>query len=137
MSRRRFTEALVIETLYLRGVEVTCFRCGQPLRPTQKIEREHIVEIALGGADEPSNCAYSHKDCHHVVTNGSPSTTAGSSKNRIAKSRGTRAEKFEVQKPTLDADRVGQPSGRCRYCGQDPCTCPPRQKRSAFQMARR
>lgn len=84
MSRKRFSESEVIETLYSCGIDVPCYRCKEPLHG-HKIEREHITEIALGGADEPSNCAYSHAKCHKVVTDGTKATSAGSSKQRIAK----------------------------------------------------
>jgi len=85
MSRKRFTESQVIETLWYSGIRVPCSRCHELLGPLHKIEREHILEMALGGEDEPSNCTYSHKACHAVITNGTKATTAGSSKQRIAK----------------------------------------------------
>jgi 5-methylcytosine-specific restriction endonuclease McrA len=101
MSRRRFSEREVIETLIRQGVQIACYRCGVNLYPVDA-EREHVVEIALGGKDDPTNCVYSHKECHAIITNGTPATTAGSSKHRIAKTRGTRAEKFAVVKRPLD-----------------------------------
>lgn len=87
MSRKRFNEREVIETLIYQGFAISCYRCRQPFSvdPTSALEREHIVEIALGGADVPFNCAYSHKACHAEITNGTKATTAGSSKQRIAK----------------------------------------------------
>lgn len=85
MRRKRFTEAQVIETLFRSGMVIPCYRCRHPLYPSAEIEREHILEIAFGGKDEPANCAYSHKLCHAVITNGTKATTAGSSKQRIAK----------------------------------------------------
>ena len=66
---------------------IPCFRCRQAFTTGQKIEREHVHETALGGADEPENWRYSHAECHAEVTNGSKATTAGSSKHRIAKTR--------------------------------------------------
>lgn len=84
MTRRKFSEADVIETLYYCGIDVLCYRCKEPLHG-HKIEREHLTEIALGGADEPVNCAYSHADCHKIVTDGTKATSVGSSKQRIAK----------------------------------------------------
>lgn len=87
MPRRRFTERDVLEVLWHCGILVPCHRCREPLVPDTQIEREHLIEIAIGGADEPKNCAYSHKACHAIVTNGTPATTAGSSKQRIAKVR--------------------------------------------------
>lgn len=94
MSRKRFSESMVIETLARQGFPVECYRChdlvcvydgknvfwfGGP------IEREHVTEISLGGADDPSNCVYSHKACHKIITNGTKATSAGSSKHRKAK----------------------------------------------------
>ena len=95
MSRKRFSERQVIETLAWQGVYVRCFRCHAPFftpAPTggmfnlsDKIEREHIHEIALGGPDVPKNCRYSCAPCHEIITNGTKATSAGSSKQRIAK----------------------------------------------------
>lgn len=85
MTRRRFSERDVLEVLYFQhGILVNCYRCKKPLHFSDA-EREHLTEIALGGKDEPMNCAYSHKACHALVTNGTKATTAGSSKQRIAK----------------------------------------------------
>lgn len=95
MKRKRFSEREVIETLAWQGILVTCFRCRAPFytpAPTggmfnlsDKIEREHIHEVALGGPDIPKNCRYSCGPCHDKVTNGTKATSAGSSKQRIAK----------------------------------------------------
>lgn len=98
MRRKRFSEREVIETLAWQGIVVPCYRCKGPICFKDKLgdltvmnwprgfpEREHILEIALYGDDAPHNCAYSHGVCHAVVSNGTKSTTAGSSKQRIAK----------------------------------------------------
>lgn len=105
MSRRRFSEREVLEIIVCRhNVRLLCYRCGELLLPDDA-EREHIHELALGGRDHPENCVYSHKACHAIVTNGTPATSAGSSKNRIAKTKGTRAEKFAVVKLDIDKPR--------------------------------
>lgn len=57
-----------------------------------ELEREHLAEIALGGADEPANCVYSLREAHKIITDGTKATTAGSSKQRIAKVRRLRGE---------------------------------------------
>ncbi len=85
MSRRKFSERDVLAVVHHNHTTLLCYRCKKPLEPGQDIQREHLTEIAIGGADEPVNCAYSHRACHDLVTNGPPSTSAGSSKNRIAK----------------------------------------------------
>lgn len=94
MARARFTERQVLETLAWQGVFVRCHRCGEAFFGYdadddfimwRKPEREHIHEIALGGPDTPKNCRYSCSCCHATVTNGTKATSAGSSKQRIAK----------------------------------------------------
>lgn len=103
MARKRFTESEVLETLAWQGVFVCCWRCEKPFfeevpEPTDfpdictmtivrrlKPEREHVHEYALGGSDLPFNARYSCSGCHSIVTNGSKATSAGSSKQRIAK----------------------------------------------------
>ncbi len=105
MSRKRFSEREVIETLAWQGVFVCCHRCGkpffQPLNPGPqnigmahllKPEREHLHEYNLGGADKPYNCRYSCSECHSKITNGTKATSAGSSKQRIAKVKRLRGE---------------------------------------------
>jgi len=85
MSRRRFKEWEVVETLLRQGAVIKCPRTGQIMRPGDEIEREHFHEIGLGGKDEIENCFYSLKAAHNIVTNGTKATTAGSSKHKIAK----------------------------------------------------
>lgn len=104
MRRRKFKESEVLATAQLmlweqHLADILCYRCKEPLfHPILndeerivaaiaigQIEREHIIELALGGEDCHRNCVYSHQDCHDVVTNGTKATTAGSSKQRIAK----------------------------------------------------
>jgi hypothetical protein len=99
--RRKFSERDVIRTLILQGAIIRCFRTGEIITPANvgRLEREHLHELALGGNDEPSNCRYSLKSAHALVTNGTPASSVGSSKHRIAKvKRITRTKKMEVQK---------------------------------------
>jgi hypothetical protein len=101
MGRRRFTEKDVIRTLIHQGVEIRDFRTDEriTLDNVDQIEREHLHEVALGGPDEPANCRYSLKASHDVISNGNGATTAGSSKNRIAKAtQPKRIAKFVVNK---------------------------------------
>lgn len=142
MSRHRFTERQVIEALIRTGHEIRCYRTKSviTLETVGRLEREHVTPLKLGGADDPTNAAYSLKEAHAIQTNGTPATSAGSDQNMIAKARPSRAEKFQVKKLPLDADRVGEPMPRCRRCGEDTeyCQCPaPADRRSAFAGARR
>ena len=110
MSRRRFTEIEVIETLLHQGVAITCFRCGEPFTladsTTGNIQKEHLHERELDGPDIPANCRFSHDDCHKIITFGNGATTAGSSIHRIAKTkRIERTGKMAVNKPPLEGPR--------------------------------
>jgi hypothetical protein len=90
--RRRFTEREVITILLDQGATIPCHRCREPIRRAENAEREHLHEIELGGADDTDNCRYSHSHCHAKITNGPPATSAGSSKQRIAKVKRLRGE---------------------------------------------
>lgn len=109
MRRKRFSERDVIATLINQGMVVRCFRCVEPFitvaysdlglatelwnrHHVSNIEREHVHEIALGGKDEPENCRYSCRWSHSQITNGTKATSAGSSKQRIAKVKRLRGE---------------------------------------------
>jgi len=143
--RRRFSEMEVLLTVLRQGGTIPCRCCKQPVTErdilTGNVEKEHIHELALGGADDPSNCSYSHKKqpCHARQTNGNGATTAGSSANRLAKANEPgRTEKFQVNKPPLALVATVDPGEKCRGCGEfaPECTCPKREKRPAFQRAR-
>lgn len=128
--RRRFSERDVLATLLWQGVTIPCFRCKDPLSLdagsghwVYRCEREHLHELELGGEDAPANCRYSGEGCHAAVTNGTPATSAGSSKNRIAKTRGTRADKFIPDKRPLDETRMIDAAARCRVCGEYAADC--------------
>ncbi|WP_298800062.1 hypothetical protein [uncultured Devosia sp.] len=140
---RQFKERETIEVLLLQKAIIPCYRCKVAFTmedlETGNIEKEHLHERRLGGPDEPGNCRYSHCDCHAKITNGNGATTAGSSKNRIAKAtEPKRIEKFKVVKPPLDRPAVINPGEKCRRCGEwgDDCLCPPHQQRSSFGRAR-
>lgn len=77
----------MIETLIHQGIEIRDYRTKEviTLEDVLFLEREHLHEISLGGPDIPANCRYSLKASHHIVTNGTKATTAGSSKHRISK----------------------------------------------------
>lgn len=148
MSRktRQLRELEVVEVLLDQGAVIPCYRCNIDFTMADlkagNIENEHLHEHGLGGVDDPHNRAFSHKDpCHNLVTHGNGATFAGSSRHKIKKTEPERTEKFVVKKTgpkprPLDADRVSLPSGRCRVCGNEPCACAPRAKRSGFGQRR-
>lgn len=116
--RRRFSEKDVIRTLLFQGVEIRCYRTKEPitLENAAFVEREHLHERELGGPDEPGNCRYSLDTAHAVVTNGTGATSAGSSKQRIAKAKRIEREvKFAVVKTV-------EPLLLC-WGGDAPCAC--------------
>jgi len=132
MTRRRFTEREVLECLLRQGAVIPCYRCRVALtiETARAAEREHLHEVGLDGPDTPENCRFSHQECHSKITNGTPATTAGSSQNRLAKTRSNRADKFRVEKrPLVDDDDLTAP-GKCRKCGEFEADC---QCKSSFR----
>lgn len=114
--RRRFSEREVLQTLIGQGVRIICFRCDKPIKDAKDAEREHLIELELCGLDAPENCAYSHAECHSIITNGTKATSAGSSKHRIAKAkRIVRTQKFVVTKSAAPL--------LCEVGGISPCVC--------------
>lgn len=102
---KRLTHREWVAILLAQGSTILCFRCKQPITSADDCEREHIVEKGLGGTDEAKYARISHVACHKKVTHGTPATRAGSSRHRIAKTQGTRAEKFAVNKIAVDKPR--------------------------------
>lgn len=70
MSRRRFSERQVIEALIRTGHEIRCFRTKEviTLETVNLLEREHPTPLKLGGADDPTNAAYSLSEAHKDQT---------------------------------------------------------------------
>lgn len=141
-SRRQFREMEVLAVLVMQGAIIPCKRCRHAFTiedvKNGGVQKEHLHELALGGEDEPHNCAYSHTGCHAIITNGNGATTAGSSSNRRAKANNPgRTEKFKVVKPPLD----DHPTAFCSGCETEvdprqPHRCPAGQQR-ADERARR
>ncbi len=131
--RRQFREMEVLAVLLMQGAVIPCKRCRVALKiedvKAGGVQKEHLHELVLGGEDEPHNCAYSHTECHAVVTNGNGATTAGSSSNRRAKANNPgRTDKFVVNKLPLDRPANLTVGEKCRGCGEwgEDCKCPPR-----------
>lgn len=94
MSRKRFSERQVIEALIRSGNTIRCFRTKEKITvdTVKLLEREHPTPLAIGGADDPTNAAYSLKAAHAEQTNGTKATSYGSDKHAIAKIRRIRGE---------------------------------------------
>ncbi len=117
MTRKRYSERQVLETLAWQGIFVCCYRCGEPfwieagegcLYRQLDPEREHLHEVALDGPDIPANCRYSCSNCHNLITNGTKATSAGSSKQRIAKVK--RLQNPEASKRPMKSSGRKMPS---------------------------
>jgi hypothetical protein len=108
-GKRKFvSEVTAIRVAILQGGRVPCYRCKEPLSATGIINREHIVPMALGGADDISNYAYSHGECHRVVTFGTKATVAGGDIHKIAKAK--RLEKArEAHQAVMSGEREKEP----------------------------
>lgn len=66
MTRRSITKAMRIR-IFDRASGV-CYLCGQKIHVGQRWDVEHQRPISMGGADEETNMAPAHVDCHAVKT---------------------------------------------------------------------
>lgn len=48
---------------------MTCFICGEPIRPWQLFNRDHIVPMSVGGRRGRENKTYTHCLCNSVKGN--------------------------------------------------------------------
>jgi hypothetical protein len=70
MTRKRFSERQVIEALIRTGHTILCYRTKAviTLETVKRLEREHVTPLKLGGADDPTNAAYSLSEAHKAQT---------------------------------------------------------------------
>jgi 5-methylcytosine-specific restriction endonuclease McrA len=65
MPRRKLTPSQKAEIR--EGQGELCFACSEPLDDDPALgptEYDHVVALALGGADEPENICAMHQQCH-------------------------------------------------------------------------
>ena len=64
-----------------------CWLCRGIIATGEKWQVEHQVALVLGGADDETNMAPAHVDCHRTKTSGRPATSHGSDVHAAAKIR--------------------------------------------------
>lgn len=100
MTAPRKAITLATKVAVLQSQAVCGCGCGAPLKG-EAIQYDHCLAHALEGSDGPENIRAVLADCHDRITNGTRATTAGSTKQvvakvkRIRKKRQTLLEKFE------------------------------------------
>ena len=99
MARRRLSEREVLAVLIDQcGTRLCCYRCKNLLWCADEVEREHIVPLALGGKDELSNMAYSHRSCHAEQTRRDKAQIAKADRQRLYHETGRGSAKKHVNK---------------------------------------
>lgn len=64
-----------------------CWLCRCSIATGEKWQVEHQVALVLGGADDETNMAPAHVECHRTKTSGRPATSHGSDIHATAKIR--------------------------------------------------
>ncbi|MFY8105962.1 MAG: HNH endonuclease [Elstera sp.] len=64
--RRKLTSAR--RAAIFRDAGGVCHLCSRKIAPGEPWQIEHVLALALGGADEPENCRPAHADCHAAKT---------------------------------------------------------------------
>lgn len=124
-QRRKFRDWEVIACLIFQGVDVRCYRTGEKItmENVHLLQKEHLVELGLIEPekrfmfDVPGYCRYSLAAAHAVITDGSPATSAGSSKHRIAKMKRC-AKETDLHKAVM-AGEATRTASRLRSRGFD------------------
>lgn len=47
-----------------------CHICGGKIGPGEGWDLEHVLPLAMGGADDETNCRPAHRKCHQTKTSG-------------------------------------------------------------------
>lgn len=95
MTRRRFTAKQNLEFFLAHKGE--CHICGGKIDAVRSSwQREHVVPLALGGADDESNMRPAHVKCHREKTD-SDVTAIAKAKRREAKFYGAKQPKRKIQ----------------------------------------
>eukprot|EP00919_Chromeraceae_sp_WS-2016_P009232 GHVR01021765.1.p1 GENE.GHVR01021765.1~~GHVR01021765.1.p1 ORF type:complete len:131 (-),score=14.75 GHVR01021765.1:213-605(-) len=117
MSRRPITpkraRTIIFHQAARVGAPIVCPLCKGPIRPDESVTMEHLVPLALGGADDDGedNCAYAHTPCSLKKTQGTASTGHRGDTANIARAKrlekggkargpGPKSRKFQKH-PTL------------------------------------
>lgn len=127
--RRKFGLRAYLEVMVRQA---RCPLCGDRLGSLDGLHWDHVVPIALGGADHPDNLQAVHRACHDRKTRGLPATTAGSDIHAIAKVRRLRSDPpgGEEFRRKLLAREPAEPTKRKRKWPTRPMKSRPRKSPS-------
>ena len=109
MKRKSETPAMVRRIMVQQGV-IPCCLCGKRLMPGDKLVREHLHALALGGKDEEDNQGYAHEECAQKKTTGRKHMADGDNQ-KISKSKRLANGGKKVRHPMQKTNRK-LPKGR-------------------------
>ncbi|MBO6542342.1 MAG: hypothetical protein JJ939_11495 [Alphaproteobacteria bacterium] len=109
MRRKAETPAMVRRIMIAQGV-IPCCLCGRRLAPGDKLIREHLHALALGGPDDEKNMGYAHEECAKFKTTGRKHMADGDSQKITKQNRLARGGKTK-RGPKLQS-RNDWPQGR-------------------------
>lgn len=129
MGRTTARKAITLATkvAVLQDQAICGCGCGASLAG-EDIQWDHVLAYALKGSDGPENIRAVLEDCHTQITNGTKATTAGSTKNVVAKSKRIqkknegRAGASSAESPSEPpkARAGGSPKRKIQSCGFQP-----------------
>ena len=102
-----------------------CHICGQKIHPQEKWDIEHIIPLALGGADSGDNLDLAHQSCHRDKTKADVGRLA-KAKRQAAYHSGKKLSKTPLPcgksskwKRKLDGSLVRRDEGKILRTSQD------------------
>lgn len=85
MTRRSISKAM--RARVFASHDGRCWLCRGVIGAGEKWQVEHQIALVLGGADDETNMAPAHVECHRTKTSGRPATSHGSDIHAVAKIR--------------------------------------------------
>jgi 5-methylcytosine-specific restriction enzyme A len=89
MTRQRLTTKQRVAVFEAAGG--ACHICGGLIWVGVQWDVEHVIPLALGGADDPSNWRPAHTTCHSSKTHGQDVPSIAKAKRREARHLGAKA----------------------------------------------
>lgn len=83
-KRKPLSAAIKLAAIFYHN-DIECPICGNFIKSTDRIQFDHRLALALGGADDETNLEPVHLDCHKRKTFGNKATTLNSDIHAIAK----------------------------------------------------